>query len=381
MQLLNSLTLLPSNNSNNQLLNVLGDIASKVNIQANFCIRHPDYKPFKFADEVILHFQRLPLNLQHKFLNSQLCNFLYSIYYNGAGRTALSLDADPIDSTMLQNLENNTYLGVDVNFYERLHLSNQGEGYFDPGWQVLREESDDIYNGLGLSTLAVQKGALTVYVERERHLQGTEQNAIAGDLVAIKMPPNLVQNGFYMAVGNAGLSSRTHAGINSQLVRVYFNLSPEGAVAVMGSLTEKLNTIFLPFTFKALYNPSDYGRYDTAVLYFEKSNYPVIRQVLQSVYAEHKSYFRKEVPLFTKLLAPGLALAEEPDNKFFEKESFGLNRCQIVTNSLLEAWQQKDESKENRMALMIKHFTHQGIDLQHPYLNSHSKDIYASLES
>ncbi|BAZ30575.1 hypothetical protein NIES4074_30360 [Cylindrospermum sp. NIES-4074] len=381
MQLLNSLTLPLANYSSNHLLDVLEDIASKVNIQANFCVHHPDYKPFKFPDEAILHFQRLPLNLQHKFLNSQLCNFLYSIYYNGAGRTALSLDADPIDSTMLQNLENNIYLGVDVEFYERLHLSNQGEGYFDPGWQVLREESDDIDNELGLSTLAVQKGALTVYVERERHLQDTEQNAIAGDMVAIKMPPNLVQNGFYMAVGNAGVSNRTHAGINSQLVRVYFNLSPEGAVAVMGSLTEKLNTIFIPFTFKALYNPSDYGRYDTAVLYFEKSNYPVIRQGLQSVYAEHKSYFRKELPLFTKLLAPGLALAEEPDNKFSEKESFGLNRCQIVTNSLLEAWQQGDESKENRMALMFKHFTHQGIELQHPYLNSHSEDIYVPLES
>jgi len=40
-----------------------------------------------------------------------------------------------------QNLENNTLLGVDLGFYERLHESN-GKGYFDPGWQVLRQESD-----------------------------------------------------------------------------------------------------------------------------------------------------------------------------------------------------------------------------------------------
>ncbi|MBW4684853.1 MAG: hypothetical protein KME40_07055 [Komarekiella atlantica HA4396-MV6] len=372
MQLLNSLVLRTSDTSSKQLLTTLEDIASKVEIQSNFCIRHPDYKPLKLPDEVVLRFQQLPLNVQHKFLNSQLCHFLYGIYYNGAARTFLALDAEPMDSTMSQNLENNTFLGVDVEFYERLHLSNKGKGYFDPDWQVLKEESNDI--------LAVKKDDLTVYIERDRYLQGTEQYAIAGDLVAIRMPPNLVQNGFYMAVGNAGALSRADTVIDSPLVRVYFNLSPEGAVAIMGNLTHQLNTIFIPFTFKALYNPSDYERYDTAVLYFEKSNYAVIQQVLQSLYAKYKSYFSNEVPLFTKLLAPGLALAEEPDNKFNQKESFGLNRCQIITNSLLEAWQQGDESKENRMALILKHFDLQGIELQHPYLNFNSKNIYTPLE-
>jgi len=93
-----------------------------------------------------------------------------------------------------------------------------------------------------------------------------------------------------------------------------------------------------------LYNPSDYGRYDSGVLYFEKSNYQAFRQILQTVYTENKSYFQAEVPLFTKLLAPGLALAEEPDRKFTIQESFGMNRCQIVANGLLEARQKGDES-------------------------------------
>jgi HopA1 effector protein family len=373
MHWLNSPTSLTSNISTQQLLTTLEDIASKVEIQSNFCIRHPDYKTLKLPDKAVSRFQQLPLNLQHKFLNSQLCNFLYSIYYNGAGQTALSLDTDPMDSTRLNNIENNTYLGVDVEFYERLHLSNKGEGYFDPGWQILIEKSD--------CSLAVKKGGLTLHIQRDRHLQGIEQDAIVGDLVAIKMPSNLVQNGFYMAVGNAGSQSQNSANtvIDSQLVRVYFNLNPEGAIEIMGSLTHQLNTIFIPFAFKALYNPSDYERYDTAVLYFEKSNYVAIRQVLQSVYAKHKLYFSEKVPLFTKLLAPGLALAEEPDNKFTKKESFGLNRCQIISNSLLEAWQQGNESKKNRMALIFKHFALQGIELQYPYLNYQSEDIYVTL--
>ncbi|ARV58928.1 hypothetical protein BZZ01_10035 [Nostocales cyanobacterium HT-58-2] len=373
MQLLDSLTLQTSDTSTRQLLATLRDIAKKVEIKPNFTISHPDYKTIEVSDEVVARFQKLPLNLQHKFRNSQLCNFLYGIYYNGVLRTALALDAEPMDSTKLQNLENNTFLGVDLAFYERLHLANSGEGYFDPGWQVLREESD--------GTLAVKKGQLTVHIKRDHHLLGAEQSAVVGDSVAIKMPRNVVQNGFYMAVSDLGRYISSDSNIHQQLVRVYFNLSSEGAVAVMGSLTRQLNAIPIPFTFKALYNPTDYRRFDTAVLYFGKRNYAVVRQVLRSVYAECQPYFGEDVPLFTKWLAPGLALAEEPNQKFSKHESFGLNRCQIIANALLEAWQQGDESKVHRMILIIQHFARHGVDLQRPYLNSESDDIYTKLES
>ena len=299
-------------------------------------------------------------------MSLQLQSFLYGIYYNGSMQAALAANASSDNLALQQNLENNTFLGVDVEFYDRLHKSNSGEGYFDPGWSVLRQESD--------GSLAVTKGGLTLHIERDRHLQPTEQSASVGNLVAIRMPRNLVQNGFYMAVSDAGPD--THP----QTVRVYFNLTPEGAVAVMESLTRQLNQIRIPFAFKVLYNPSDYGRYDSGVLYFEKSNYEAIRQVLKSVYTEKRSHFRTEVPLFTKLLAPGLALAEEPDCKFATVESFGMNRCQIVANGLLEARATGDESPQSRMASIHQHFSLLGIDWQHSYLNANSLDIYTPLD-
>lgn len=370
MQLLDSLPTPELSSSTEQLLATLQDIATKIEIQSNVCIRHRDYKFLDLPDEVVTRFQKLPLPLQYKFLQSQLANFLYYIYYNGALRNILARDAEELNGIKLQNLENNTAFGVDVEFYNRLRSSNTGKGYFDSGWQVLKEEND--------ATLAVKKGELTLHIDRDRYLHPTQANATIGAVVAIKMPPNLVQNGFYMAVGNLGIRSSGNLGSDGQLVRVYFNLNPEGAVAIMSSLTQQLNKIPMPFTFKALYNPSDYERYDTAVLYFEKIYYANIQPVLQSVYAEHQSYFDKQVPLFTKWLAPGLALAEEPNQKFSQQESFGLNRCRILANGLLEAWQQGDESKENRILLMFKHFSQQGIELQCPYLNPESEDIYIS---
>jgi len=369
MQLLNSFPNQLLTSAPSRVLESLQDIANNVQIQSNFCISHPAYKPLELPAEMVSRFERISLELQNKYLSLQLQSFLYGIYYNGSMQTALALDASS-NLALHQNLENNTFLGVDLNFYDRLHKSNSGEGYFDPGWVVLREESE--------GSFTVTKGGLTLHIERNRHLQPSETAAI-GNSVAIRMPRNLVQNGFYMAVGNAGTDNRGNSD-NSEIVRIYFNLSPDGAVVVMEKLTRQLNEIKIPFSFKVLYNPSDYGRYDSGVLYFDKSNYEVVRQVLGRLYTEARLHFRTEVPLFTKLLAPGLGLAEEPNCKFTTQESFGMNRCQIVANGLLEAQATKDESPENRMTSIQQHFSLLGIDWQRAYLNANSEDIYTPLD-
>ena len=369
MQLLNSLQNQLPGYPTEELLNSLLDIVSKVQIKSNFCISHPNYKPLELPIEVVERFQQVPLGLQNKYLSLQLRSFLYGIYYNGSLRTALALDTK--NAAGQRDLINNTVMGVDLEFSNRLHEGNQGEGYFSLGWCAVRQESD--------GSLAVTKEGLTLHIDRDRHLEHPEQSVAIGDLVAIRMPRNLVQNGFYQAVSNAGTGSRDPENY-ANLVRIYFNLTAEGAVALMTSLTGSLNATGVPFTFKVLYNPAEYGRYDSGVLYFDKSDYRVVHPIIQAVYTENRSHFQAEVPLFTKLLAPGLALAEEPDQKFAAQESFGMNRCQIVTNGLLDAWQKKDDSSEGRMVAIRQHFSLLGIDLQRPYLNAKSDDIYTPLD-
>ena len=369
MQLLDSLESQLPTQATERLLDVLDDIVNKVEIQSNFSIRHPDYKAWELPAEVVARFQKMPEQIQQKYLNLQLCNFLYGIYYNGSMRTALALNEK--GNNLPLDLENNTVLGVDVGFYERLHQSNKGEGYFDPGWYVVRQESD--------GSLAVTKDGLTLHIQRSQHLQPFEEHTAVGNSVAIRMPRNFVQNGFYMAVGNAGSQSHSHPGYSPEIVRVYFSLTPEGAIALMSSLTRQLNDIPIPFTFKALYNPTDYGRCDSGVLYFEKSNYEAVRQVLESVYAQTRGHFHTDVPLFTKLLAPGVGLAEEPDHKFAAQESFGMNRCQIVANGLLKAWHKGDDSPDSRMNAIFQQFSLLGIDWHRSYLNANSEDIYTPL--
>ncbi|MDZ7962496.1 MAG: T3SS effector HopA1 family protein [Aulosira sp. DedQUE10] len=368
MQLLNSPQTQLKTETNQRLLDILEDIVNKVEINSDFFIRHPDYKPLEVPAEAVERFQKLPEQMQQKYLSLQLQSFLYGIYYNGSMRTELA--ADKKENNLPLDLENNTVLGVDVGFYKQLHESNYGEGYFQPSWSILREESDGI--------LVVTRGGLRLHIQRDRHLRASDKSAVVGDVIEIKMPKNVVQSGFYMAVGNAGLSRNDLD--NQQIVRIYFNLTPSGAVAVMGNITQHLNEENIPFQFKVLYHPKDYNRHDSGVLYFDKRDYEVVKQYLNSIYIKNQGHFKSEIPLFTKELAQGLGLAEEPDQKFAERESFGMNRCQIIANGLLEAWYQGDNSPQGRMKAIQGQFSLIGIDFERVHLNANSDDIYKTLD-
>jgi len=370
MESLDYLLVQPINQSTERLLKILKDITYKVEIDSNFAIKHPDYKPYEISDDAVTHFQKMPQQIQQKYLGLRLRNFLYGIYYNGSMQNLLKLDAEENDTS--PNLKNNTFLGVDSQFYEQLHKSNVGKGYFETGWHVIKEEID--------GSLAVKKKDLRLHVQRDKHLLPQHQAAVVGDYVAVKMPKNLVQNGFYVAVSNMGLYRYENVEQKSEIVRVYFHFTIEGAVAVMSNLTTHLNELAIPNYFKVLYNPQEYERYDCGVLYFDKRDFQVVIEALQIIYQENKSYFKVDIPLFTKYLAPGLALAEESNRKFTSSESFGMNRCQIIANGLLDAWYRRENSPPERIKSILNHFSVAHIDLQRTYLNADSEDIYTELK-
>lgn len=327
--------------STNQLVTSLFDIASHIQIESNFCIHHPNYQPFALPTKIAERFQQSSADLQQKYLTLLLRNFLYGIYYNGSLQTVLSIKSDAANCSLHQNLENNCGLGIDWDLYEQLHKYNHGTGYYDPNWQVLRLEPD--------GSIAVNKGGLTLYVEPDCHIKKSKKSVKVGELIAIWMPKNRIDNGYYLAVSDVGQERQSNPNANLGVGRIYFNFSPEGALALMDSLTLQLNADAIPFSFQVLYNPCAYERYDSGVLHFQPQDYPAIRQILQLVYLEHQSDFQPEIPLFTKFLAPGLSLAEEPNEKFPTQESFGMNRCLIVANALLEAWQKGKNGFEERM--------------------------------
>jgi HopA1 effector protein family len=347
----------------NLCLDRLKQITDHVHIESPYCVSHPLYGKAELEPERIEQFQNLPVMLQNRYLSLLVRNFLHGIYFTGMNQP------EPLTTAELSSpaeLVNNMAWGLNLDFYAQLHASNIGQGFFDPGWWVTGET-----DGL----LAVRKDDLTLYVERHLHLQSAEQSAVMGEAIAIKMPPNRLKSGCYIAIGDAGLVEK-----NDTLINIYFNLRSEGAAPVMQSLTQHLNALQIPFTFQVPYDPLGYDRYDSGILHCAKSDYGMMRSALSTLYAEHRSHFRAETPLFTKRLAPGLAVAEEPSQKFSAQEDFGLNRCQILTNGLLLADRQGEQSAEMKLVMIFNQMYEHRIAPEFAYLDEDGEDIYSKIQ-
>jgi hypothetical protein len=129
---------------------------------------------------------------------------------------------------------------------------------------------------------------------------------------------------------------------NDPLIRLYWNLDAGGAIALMRAATAALNQARLPFRLKAVDHPARFKRCDAVVLYASKADFSRIREVLKRVYPTVASRLQDGVPAFTKPIAPGLGLAEDPPSR----GSFGLHRCRILAEGILEA----DERRQRRLS-------------------------------
>ena len=365
MQLPNSLDQL-LDVSADRVLKVLEDVIQHVQILPDFQFSHPRYSPLALEPEMFNSLQQLSTQCQDEYLRWRLGGYLFSLYELGDVALQLEPKSEAVSLPIQDGPVQNTALGVHSPFYEHLHTQNAGKGYFDPGWFVLRKEQDGLF--------AVRKDELTIHVIGDRHLQPSEEPVTIGDVVAIHLPSNRIEKGCYSALGNAGPVDLDR----EQVVNVYFNLPPEDLALLMGSLTITLNDLNIPFTFKVPYDPEDCDRPDAGIISIYKIHWCTVYPALQNLYRLQTS-FRPELPLFTKCLAPGLALAEQPTDVITPQESFGMHRFQVIAQGLIQAWRQSEDAAAARMSYVFQSFAEHHIDPHRPYLSPNAEDVYAPL--
>jgi hypothetical protein len=357
-------------------LEALYDIADNIRIESSkFRIGHSHYPPIETPAATVAQLQKMPQNVQYEYLNSQLLKLIHSIYFEGSRMVGVN-SGIKTNKQILQEIDSRE---IDQEFYRQLNQNNCGKGFFHPGYHLARQEADGRF--------AAEFDGMTLHIQRERHLPASLQSATVPDPVAVLLPSSFIVGNRYRANGD-GLSALPPLKFHSKGIVVYFNFSPEAAVWAMNYVTTKLNEVGAPFSFEVLHNPLNYGLYHSGCLRFpvnsdESYQYKeILLPVLQAIYTENKSHFREQVPIFAKVLAPGIGLAEHPASelKFRLQQQFGENRCEIVTKALLEAHQAGDESKEARMERMIQSFERLGLNLERPYLNSNSEDTYIPLD-
>jgi hypothetical protein len=359
-----------------QLPQTLQDIACNIKIEfSEFRISYSNLPPVETPDLAVAQLQQLHKEIQYEFLKSQLFEFLYNIYFKGYYAIEVSPEIQ-MNEQILQKIASRE---IHWEFYEQLDRNNKGKGWFHPSFHILRQEAD--------GSLAAEFDNGILHIQRERHLPLALQSATVNDAIAVLLPSSYINRDRYSANGD-GFGGLPPSKTFLYTILVYFNFSSEAAVSAMKCITTQLNALKVPFVFEVLHNPLNYRFYNSGILKVFSYQYDpdlyeeFIQPVLQTIYAENKSHFRSQVPIFTKKLAPGIGLAERPypELKFRYQVDSEANYCEYVADALLEAHQNGDESPEARMKYITQHFECLGIDLERPYLNPNSEDIYAPLD-
>lgn len=248
-------------------------------------------------------------------------------------------------------------------FIESLSASNTGIGFWSDGWGV-----HEIKDG----TVVVCLNGLKVWVNSDFVLASESSSIDIGNMVQVKMPNESVtaSPGFYMVFGNQPLDTQSSV-VNT--LRIYWNVTSDGAPDLIFYITEMLNKDGIPFQFKVLNNPSLYQRCDAGVLYISSNDYIKVSEIITIIYPKIVNSLKSGTPAFTKRLADGIALAEDPDNN----KSFGMHRCELFAEGMIRAYENNISEPDKVLQLIADYFTEICFDLDQPFLNPDKRDIYS----
>lgn len=144
-------------------------------------------------------------------------------------------------------------------------------------------------------------------------------------------------------------------------VRCYLNVNPDAAPHVFSSVVTGLESKGVAFAAKLLDNPANFGRPDAAVFYTTRLDAAAL--VSSAASAWSASAFGAGVPAFTREVAPGIAIADDPGDGV----SFGYHRCALIAHGLSAVG--RSDSHE-RLGSIIDAFLRAGIDPARPHLGA-----------
>jgi hypothetical protein len=296
---------------------------------------------FHSAEEYAIGGQRYP--------TSGLEGQLYGSCYSREFRVPLDNSfgqADPSDTLMLE-----------------LNLANATRERWDYGWKITQILQDS-------SVYAMKEAQSRMLRPGEYMLQDMAAVAQPGAWIRAFLSKEdvIAQPGFYIVHPEIAPSFEDF----QTLIRLYWNLEPEGAPKLLGLITERFNALRVPFQFKVLRYRSQYTRADSAVMFVGWRYAGVTLRLASEIYADVKKHLKPYTPLFARQLAPGLGLAEDPANG----QSFGMSRCNLLAQAMVNAYRKRQQSHKARLSELRTLFEQAGLNLDNPHLSLSSIDHY-----
>jgi len=248
---------------------------------------------------------------------------------------------------------------LDGALVEALSRANSGAGGWEPGWRVESRR---------LGTAVIVRDGLRARVPVSQCREGG-RNLVPGAPVSVRRPKETLAGspGFYTALGD------TEPSADRIEVRVYFNITVEGAAPLVDTCTRVLNRASIPFDLKVVGEPGGFDRCDAAVLYLDDGHFERARESLRTLVSTCRQHLHGEAPAFAKPLAPGVAVGEHRPSL---GASFGTSRCRLVAEGLVDAHESGARRLEDRIAAVARRFADRGLDIDIPYLAPGSQDRY-----
>lgn len=157
---------------------------------------------------------------------------------------------------------------------------------------------------------------------------------------------------------------------STEMLRIYLNTAPDDAASLAVWLASRMKFLSVAFTVKFLDDPAEYARSDTCVLYIESVQFQAASSVLRGDQPTHTP-LRPPIPAFTKMIAVGIGLAEDPERG----GSFGMDRCALVAEGLLRSHERGIADVDGRLGEVVQCFAERQLSVDEPYLNPGSDDI------
>jgi hypothetical protein len=98
-----------------------------------------------------------------------------------------------------------------------------------------------------------------------------------------------------------------------------------------------------------------------------------VRSLLPGLHSAVAAGLRPTTPMFTKRVARGLAVAEDPG----DGRSFGQHRCQLVAEGLVHAHEAGKTALADLTDAIAARFADEGLLVTRPWLNAGSRRLSA----
>ncbi|HTN24811.1 MAG TPA: T3SS effector HopA1 family protein [Solirubrobacteraceae bacterium] len=235
-------------------------------------------------------------------------------------------------------------------FAQALSQANNGRGSWQGGWRIGAAEDD------GETTPVERPDGLRLYAPADDCRDGE-----------VRRPKELRGDrpGTYVALGDT-------PGPGDPRARLSWTIAAAGAVTLVARVTYALNGAGIPFRLELLDDPRRYGDRDAAWLVVARDDVFAALKLLRPLLRALAPYRAAGAPAFTKPLARGLAVADEPAGG----GSFAEHRCGLLADAVLAAGERAERSAAVRLALVRDRFAAAGVSLDAPYLEPGAADAY-----